>query len=241
MDLNDILAWFNAGSALDASVLVPHEAPIAGRVIAIDEGGLELDVPRSVALPVGERVRLELAVAGERVVLRAMVAGRDDSLAGAAGERRYQFRLVARADLEASSSGPRSAVERRRSERLRFAVPLKIGLYVPYADGTRDEVPNAFAMLDGASREGCSFVVDAAVERALSATPRVLLEIRRGLKVGESGTTAVWRIAALVTHRRLAEEGDVRYGCLLDAEREDELGALFGFLLGRELEDAAAG
>jgi hypothetical protein len=234
VDFNDVLAWFSEGRALEASVLVPHEAPIAGRLIALGDASLELCVAATVALPVGERVRLELSLGGERAaVVRAVVSGREEASDG----RRYQFRMTARPELEASSSGPPSRVERRRSERFRFAVPLKIGLYVPYADGSRDEMPNAFGMLDGASREGCSFVVDAVVEHALVATPRVLLEIRRGLKVGESGTTAVWRVAACITHRRLTDDGDVRFGCMLDAHAD--LAGLFAFLLGRELEDAA--
>src|SRR5690242_12178832 len=89
VNLDDILAFFQEGRLLEASVLVPHEAPIRARPIALGEAGFELGVPSHVTLPVGERVRLELVVEGARAaVVRAAVAGRDDM----PGERRYHFR-----------------------------------------------------------------------------------------------------------------------------------------------------
>src|SRR5205823_4708263 len=165
-----------------ATVLLPGRAPLRGAVVAGQPDGVEVSLPRDIALCVGERVRLELCVDGvERAaVLRAQVVARDELSA----ERRYGFRFVGQSDLDQ----PRRSVSGRRSDPFRLSAPMKIGLHLD--DSSRlSGSPAIHAMLDGASRDGCSFVVDAATERALCEADRVLIEVRRGPTPGESGTT----------------------------------------------------
>ncbi len=233
MDFAELLNIAQTGGhAVVASALVPHEPPLRGKALALQADWVDVRFAPEVKLAIGERVRLELAVEGapRAVVVRAVVAGRN------VGERTFQFRLLSRPSAD-SEPNLDTLLNRRRAERFRLAVPLRIGLCD--ADGANPA--RAFAMLDGASQGGCSLVVDLPTERAFVATERVLLEVRRALSPDESGTTRVWRIAATIAYRRLRDE-EVCYGCRLEpaAGRERDAQELVDYLLERDLDDRMA-
>ncbi len=237
MDFSELLARMQLGEhAVEASALVPHEAPLRGRVVRCAADGVDVRFATSVTLSIGERVRLELSLDGapRAVVVRALVAARHEL-----DERLFHFRLLTRHEIDAAMGHGDPPASRRRSQRFQLAAPLRVGLCDADAPGSP---PRAYAMLDGASRDGCSLLVEFDTERMFAASERIVLEVRHALKPDASGTTRVWRIAARITDRQLSDDDDVAYGCRLEpaAGHEADSRQLVDYLLDRELDGRAA-
>jgi hypothetical protein len=221
-------------------VLIPHEAAMSGRVGCIDAEGLHAVMVRDTSLPLGERVRVALSIDGvaRAAVTRAVVAGRHERQQ----EREYVFRFLSRVEVDqALPRGLYAMANRRRSDRFRLAVPLKVAISAPRRSDLEPHRSRAVAMLDGASQEGCSLIVDGETERAFANVERITLEVRSSCHTEDSGTIRWWRVDATISHRQLCDDGDVRYGCRLDPSPNRE--QLIAFLLDRDLEakDAEVG
>jgi hypothetical protein len=221
------------GRTIDASVLIADQEPVRGAVRAVFTDGVVLALPVTASLAIGEAIRVRLAVDGAPgvVVVRAVVRERTDE----PHERRYRVRFASRQDHEVLPRELYGIFNRRRSERVRLTVPLRV-----VVSATGGAVAGV-ALIEGVSREGCSLLIDVMTEQLLADCDRVVLEVRRA-QPSRYDDGPDWVVEAIIRNRQIRGDGDVRYGCELApraGHASDDVPSLTDYLLDYERERRA--
>jgi hypothetical protein len=231
---------------IDAVLHIPGQLPVKGRVHDVFIDGVGVVLPKTVSLPLGSRFQLSLSVPiNEKLVtLTAMVRTRSELPTS----RRYGFRFLSRTEIEAQLPlGLYSIFNRRRAERFHLAQALAVAVSPLPARGSDGPAPSTRAVLanlEGASKTGCSLLMNRQNDERLAGSDRVLIRVdivppERVLASDADApdTTRTASVLAIVHHRMLMDDNNVRYGCEFDyVDREGRLAVerFVGYLMERE-------
>jgi c-di-GMP-binding flagellar brake protein YcgR len=223
---------------------LPNEPPVKGKVHDVFIDGVAVVVAKAVSLPLGARYQLTLSIdACERLVtLTAVVRTRSEGET----DRRYGFRFVSKSEIDAQLPlGLYAIFNRRRAERVHLAHPVAVAVWcVPIlAAGALAARPvtsgelAVLAHLEGASRTGCSLLMNRKNEERLTGSERLLIRVDisppprvLARETDAPDTMRRLSIGATVHHRMLTEDQNVRYGCEFDRLDRDSSAAVARFV-----------